>query len=167
MNVLAIIESTSYSPPVKKNNDGPKIEVIDEDTESSINDIVERYNSIINKSFTSFFEQNTAFLIFKAALHATTVVNNKWIIESTGPFFFKYRNEITEKNVDFFLKHDYKDQMEDWLSITGKYGEYIAKEFVKNIKNSIQRSVDTNPDEIGEAVKELLSLYCKYVQYSR
>lgn len=127
-----------------------------------------RYKFLYMYVFTDLMEQSTAVKLLASCVKAISLVKgDKYIIETTGPFFYKFRNEIKEtletKNPEFFFNHDFKDQMADWIELTRGHGENIAIKIRSSLQKTMRDLYENNPDIGVKLLNEIFTLYCDYL----
>lgn len=119
------------------------------------------------KTIMAEFEPTTGFKLFwtSICIYAKSSGDKCWFIDHAGAFFYKYKEQIIEKNIKFFVEeYDYKDQMEDWIKATNGYGESVALGFVDILKSNVKRLAEKDPDNASRMSKSLLNLYIKYLK---
>lgn len=108
------------------------------------------------------FVQSIQFKIFRTALNVKCALDKPWLIRAMGPFLWKFREEIADRNVTFFIEREYTAQREDWLTITKGYGESIAIAFEETLKLSLKRTYENDPAKLESAVASMLKMYARY-----
>lgn len=130
--------------------------------------IAKQFTELIDFCFATHFEQSLTFKILMTCFKLAKGSNILWDIEYGGSFFLRYKDHIKNKNISFFIdEHDYMDQHRDWMEITHGYGSTIADSFIKNIKATVKKMYEKDPEMLEKITSNLLSLYCKYLKIRR
>jgi hypothetical protein len=90
------------------------------------------------------------------------------IIEKTGPYLWKYRNEIKVKNEKFFLNNDYTKDLKELSKLTGELPELNELDGEPQIIQKVKRTWlyfnNLEKEVIWKRVQLALSEYAKFVQ---
>lgn len=125
-------------------------------------DIANKFTQMCNFGLDKFHSGMTVKL-FRSLVDIKCKLQPLWFIEITGPFFFKFRNEIMTRDINFFIDRDYWDQRNDWMQITQGYGESVARAFEASAKSSLAELVKTEPKALAAMPISLINLYSRYV----
>lgn len=104
----------------------------------------------------------------KRRVGIATNSNPVTIIKLAGPYFFKYRESLSNRKVDFFLNKDYKEEVEELatqqnISVELKSaGEVIAK-----IKDTWKSFNEQEKHIILTKSVEMLSQYARFLTASK
>jgi hypothetical protein len=135
-----------------------KEDVVDKDVET------ERFGDIMKYVFKHVLEQGYALSAFMKLLEIKMNSEPEWFIQQCGPFFWKHREYIHNKDLKYFRDFEYKSQLEDWYKFTGTAGRYLADSLVVTIKNTTRTIIESGKlEETVELLQSLLKIYCRYV----
>ena len=124
-----------------------------------------KFTEVINAGLDRF-EQTVSLRLFRSLLSMKAKLNPTWMIESAGPFFFKHREQIAGRDLDYFLTLDFGEQRRDWVELTKGYGESTALAFESHLKESLRVLKETDPRVLETVPLQLLKMYARYVQLS-
>lgn len=120
------------------------------------NFIVEKYTTDIP----------TKFKVFLTILKNVQKLTPHYAIKTTGPFFWKFKDQISEGNVDWIHDYDFEKQMEDWEKILNKFPTIVSKKLEKiteSVRDNIKIIAKDVPPEKGALLSQhLLKWYCSY-----
>ncbi len=103
--------------------------------------------------------------LFRTLLNLRCKLNELWFIEKVGPFFYKFRNEIAARDINFFIERDWSAQRKDWLEfVTKGYGNDIAQTFENNMIQALRDMTESDIQKFVSFPLTLLRLYSKYAQ---
>lgn len=128
-------------------------------------ELAKRFTEACNLGLDKFFQNGITIRLFRTLLDLKCKLEPLWLIERAGPFFFKYRNEIAGRDINFFIDRDYSKQREDWLALTKGYGESIALAFEESIRSSLSEFKNSDPELLEAIPLQLLKMYARYVQF--
>jgi hypothetical protein len=129
--------------------------------------ITKKFNDLIMFSMQRIFDQSKAIIIFTKLVQLKLAVTPDYLIKNLGPFVYAYKEHIDNKNIDFFINHDYKDQMEDWRRLAHGHAMSILNDFRESTTNSLRKQRDKNPKMINQVGAGLLQTYCEYILEER
>ena len=116
-----------------------------------------------NKQFIEFIEDienvfpdNLEINTCKTTLIAIRKSNPKLLISIVKTYLFKYKNEIYNKDINFFINNDYKNDIEQ-NSSNDKMNDYILEKIDK-LRNPIKLMDETNKKKISKYLINLLKL---------
>jgi len=122
---------------------------------------------ILTNAALDRFQPDTKLSIFRKLLKLRACLDDLWFIKVAGPFFYKYRESIAARDLDFFINLDYVNQRRDWMELTRGHGEGIAQNFENAIKTNLTRLKDEDPEFIEQITMNLLRLYSQFILAER
>ncbi len=109
-------------------------------------------------------QKNEDITDLKRRITIATNSNPVTIIEIAGPQFFKYRESLKARQVDFFLNKEYMDEIKEVQTVHDVKGDTSsADEVIKTIKTTFSSFKDAEKTIILNKAIEMLSFYTQYL----
>jgi hypothetical protein len=122
-----------------------------------------KFTEVFNIGF-DLCEQNMITKIFRGLIKIKCSLDPHWLINEGGPFFFKYKEHVANKNIKFFTEeHDYESQKDNWCLIFGGHGRSQADAFAESLKKSLKIVYDNHPEDLKRCATALLKIYIDYL----
>ena len=146
------------------------------DYRSSMDSAMKLYNSSLNQLTSATCHKspnNDELAKIRDSLRAVLVGDDTMVIIQSGPFIWKYREQISKKEESFFLENTFNDDIEIAKEKLGNLDK--SKDFsdleIATIMDSI-KSIYTNmsspeKETIWRFVMDLLRAYAQYVGAER
>ena len=104
----------------------------------------------------------------KRRVGIATTSNPVTIIKLAGPYFFKYRESLSQRKVDFFLGKDYKEEVEELATQQNISVELkSAGEVINKIKDTWKTFNEQEKHIILTKSVEMLSQYARFLTASK
>ena len=128
---------------------------------------ITKFNQLAVFCLENIMPQNVPVKVFTKALQAAVIISPDWMIQTGGPFFYRYRQQITDSNVEFFYAFDYERQGKDIAKLLKGSGVSLVKLVIETIRENAMQYYKSNPENTMKIVTKLLSLYCQYALSDR
>lgn len=127
--------------------------------------IAQKFESLCDFSLEELLGETILVKVFSRIVK--TLVRAKhdpeWYIKAAGPFFWKYRVQIEQRDINYFINHDYHEQREDWILLTNGHGVAIADAVLAAIKSNLSRFQREDPHLVVATTDCMLRLYAQYL----
>jgi hypothetical protein len=100
----------------------------------------------------------------KSRVTMATNSNPMTIIEIAGPHFFKYRESLTARKINFFIDQDFVNDVKEAQKVHDIKGDSSsAGEVIKIIKNTFKSFKEAEQTAIMNKAIDMLTAYSKYL----
>lgn len=102
-------------------------------------------------------------------LRAINSITPEIIITNAGPYIWKYRDYVKNRQEEFFLKHDFEGEVKEYYQ-ENEVDSFSQNEIVEIMDTMRGLYPSTSPQErelIWKMAQELLANYCIYIKCER
>src|SRR4051812_33484406 len=107
-----------------------------------MDDLVKKYNNLCLFFVEKMADKNTVVKIFVKLVQLKLLVTPTYLITTSGPFVYKFREKISSSNMAFFATHDYESQMADWKKLAHGHDFSIVQKLRDTIIASLKKQID-------------------------
>jgi DNA-directed RNA polymerase specialized sigma subunit len=128
------------------------------------NEIIDRYNKNIKmllKIMQTKLPNDIEVNDINKRLNTALSFDPLFILTESGPYLFKYKKQIEEKNMTFFINKD--DWSDDIAAVNNKDDSELSHNIINKIKNIWKNLNDKEKNVIYNITESLLSDYCNHL----
>jgi sulfur relay (sulfurtransferase) DsrC/TusE family protein len=128
------------------------------------NEIIDRYNKNIKmllKIMQTKLPNDIEVNDINKRLNTALSFDPLFILTESGPYLFKYKKQIEEKNMTFFINKD--DWSDDIAAVNNKDDSELSHNIINKIKNIWKYLNDKEKNVIYNITESLLSDYCNHL----
>lgn len=108
----------------------------------------------------------TKIKVFIGILKTVQKFNTHYVIKTTGPFFWKFKDQIMEGDIEWIYDYDFERQMADWNEIIHKFPTMVSgklEKIAESVRDHIKKLAKEVPKEKGaQLCLHFLKMYSVY-----